>query len=318
MMNVLVTGCAGFIGSHLCEKLLSQNLKVIGVDNFDDFYPRSIKEKNLSLFSNNPNFVFKEVDLTVRGSLSDINDVDVVIHLAAKAGVRPSVSDPLNYLHSNIVGTQNLLDFLVEKKIRKYKFGSSSSIYGNTSVVPFTESDPCNSPISPYAYTKKVGEMMAYTYHQLYDIDTINLRFFTVFGPRQRPDLAIFKFVKLIKEGKSIQMFGDGETARDYTFVSDIVDGIYCALNYLMRNEKVFDQFNIGNNYPVTLKKLIQTIYSELNVKPNIVQKEWQKGEVEITFADISKANKILGYQPQIKFEDGISMFIKWYDEKNI
>lgn len=318
MMNVLVTGCAGFIGSHLCEKLLSNNIKVVGVDNFDDFYPRSIKEKNLSSFIKHPNFVFKEADLTVKGSLSDIDGVNVVIHLAAKAGVRPSIFNPLNYLHCNIVGTQNLLDFLVEKNIKKYIFGSSSSIYGNTSVVPFTEIDPCNSPISPYAYTKKSGEMMNYTYHQLYNIDTINLRFFTVFGPRQRPDLAIFKFVKLIKEGKSIEMYGDGETARDYTYVADIVDGIYCALNYLIQNDKVFEKFNIGNNYPVTLKKLIQTIYSELNVKPNIIQKEWQKGEVEITYADISKADKMLGYQPKVKFEDGISEFIKWYDEKNV
>ncbi len=318
MTTVLVTGCAGFIGSHLCEILLSHNLKVIGVDNFDDFYPRSIKETNLNLFINHPNFVFKDADLTINGSLSDIDGVDVVIHLAAKAGVRPSISNPLHYLNCNIVGTQNLLDFLVEKNIKKYIFGSSSSIYGNTSVVPFTELDACNSPISPYAYTKKAGELMNYTYHQLYNIDTINLRFFTVFGPRQRPDLAIFKFVKLIKEGKSIEMFGDGETARDYTYVADIVEGIYCALNYLIQHEHVYEKFNIGNNYPVTLKKLIQTIYSELNVKPNIIRKEWQKGEVEITYADISKADKMLGYQPKVKFEDGISEFIKWYDGKNV
>lgn len=315
-MNILVTGCAGFIGSHLCEKLLANNFSVVGIDNFDSFYSREIKNDNLSHFLHHPNFSFIELDLTNKIELFKLDKFDVVVHLAAKAGVRPSIEYPLEYIKHNIEANQNILDFLVEKNITKYIFASSSSIYGNTKQIPFTEEDPCNNAISPYAYTKKAGEIMNYTYHNLYQIDIINLRFFTVFGPRQRPDLAIHKFVHLIKEGNPIEMYGDGSTARDYTYIDDIVSGIFSSINYVNNNNKVFEHFNIGNHYPVALKDLIKTIYNALNLPPNILEKEQQKGEVDITFANISKAKKILKYNPQTKFEDGIKQFVKWYEEK--
>lgn len=208
-----------------------------------------------------------------------------------------------------------MLDFLVKQNITKYVFASSSSIYGNKSKIPFTEEDECNYPISPYAYTKKACEMMNYTYHYLHQIDTVNLRFFTVFGPRQRPDLAIHKFVSKIKNNQPIEMYGNGKSARDYTFISDTIEGICLSLDYLLKNKNVFENFNIGNHYPITLEKLIQSIYSELKSTPNVVIKDMNKAEVDITYADISKARKLLGYQPRVEFEEGIRKFISWHEK---
>lgn len=314
-MKVLVTGCAGFIGSHLCEKLLSNNFNVVGIDNFDTFYSKEQKQNNLSHFINHPNFVFENIDLTDKKKLFSLSKADIVIHLAAKAGVRPSIAAPLNYVKHNIEATQNVLDFLVEKGINKYIFASSSSIYGNTKQTPFVEQDACNQPISPYAYSKKTGEMMSYTYHDIYNIDVLNLRFFTVYGPRQRPDLAIHKFVKLIKNNKPIEMYGDGTSARDYTYVEDTVQGVFNAVKYILDNDKVFEHINLGNHYPVTLKELINTIYKVLKTTPNIIEKEHQKGEVDVTYADIKKAQTILNYQPKTNFEDGIKHFINWFNQ---
>lgn len=317
MKKIVVVGCAGFIGSHLCEGLLKQEFQVIGIDNFDSFYSRKIKEKNLSSFINDRNFTFLEIDTTDSSKLETIPEFDLIVNLAAKAGVRPSIQSPNDYIKSNIQGNQNILDLLVNRDIKKYIFASSSSIYGNTTDIPFKEENPCNQPISPYAYSKKTGEMMNYAYHNLYNISILNLRFFTVFGPRQRPDLAIHKFIKLIKNDTPIEMFGDGSSARDYTYVGDTVDGIIKSINYILNQETTFDHFNLGNHYPVTLKTMISTIYSALNKAPNIIQKPHQKGEVDITFADISKAKSKLGYNPKTSFETGIKKFIEWYEKTN-
>ncbi len=317
MKKIVVVGCAGFIGSHLCEELLEKGFYVIGVDNFDDFYPKTIKDNNLAAFTQHKNFEFHELDITQASKLKTLPQFDLIVNLAAKAGVRPSIQTPNDYIKSNIQGNQNILDLLVNRSVKKYVFASSSSIYGNTSEIPFREDNPCNEPISPYAYSKKTGEMMNYAYHKLYDISILNLRFFTVFGPRQRPDLAIHKFVKLIKNDTPIEMYGDGSSARDYTFVADTVDGIIKSINYIFEQDTTFDHFNLGNHYPVTLKKMIDTIYSTLNKTPNIVQKPHQKGEVDITFADITKAQNKLGYNPETSFENGIKKFIDWYEKTN-
>lgn len=317
MKRIVVVGSAGFIGSHLCEGLLEKGFYVIGVDNFDDFYPKTLKENNLANFIQHENFSFYELDITNALKLKNLPQFDLIVNLAAKAGVRPSIQTPNDYIKSNIQGNQNILDLLVQRDIKKYIFASSSSIYGNTKEIPFKEDNPCNEPISPYAYTKKTGEMMNYAYHNLYNITILNLRFFTVFGPRQRPDLAIHKFVKLIKNDTPIEMFGDGSSARDYTYVGDTVDGIIKSINYIFNQETTFDHFNLGNHYPVTLKTMISTIYSALNKTPNIIQKPHQKGEVDITFADIAKAKSKLGYNPKTSFETGIKKFIEWYEKTN-
>ena len=317
MKRIVVVGSAGFIGSHLCEGLLGNGFYVIGVDNFDDFYPKTLKENNLANFIQHENFSFYELDITNALKLKNLPQFDLIVNLAAKAGVRPSIQNPNDYIKSNIQGNQNILDLLVQRDIKKYIFASSSSIYGNTKEIPFKEDNPCNEPISPYAYTKKTGEMMNYAYHNLYNITILNLRFFTVFGPRQRPDLAIHKFVKLIKNDTPIEMFGDGSSARDYTYVGDTVDGIIKSINYIFNQETTFDHFNLGNHYPVTLKTMISTIYSALNKTPNIIQKPHQKGEVDITFADIAKAKSKLGYNPKTSFETGIKKFIEWYEKTN-
>ena len=316
MQKILITGCAGFIGSSLAEKLLENKFKIVGIDNFDSFYSKSIKLENIKGCLNHNNFQFIETDIIRKGTLDTIQNIDLVIHLAAKAGVLPSIIDPLGYINTNIVGTNNILDFMKSKGITKMLFASSSSIYGNSKDIPFHESQIVDSPISPYAFTKRACELQNYVYHHLYNIDVLNLRFFTVFGPRQRPDLAIHKFVKLIDEGKPILMYGDGETARDYTYIDDTVTGIIGALNYILKEEKVFDIINLGNNHPVTLKELISTIYSLMGVTPNIIQMPMQPGDVDITYADITKAQQSFNYKPQKDFKEGIRDFISWYYEQ--
>lgn len=314
MTSILVTGCAGFIGSHLTELLLSKGYRVIGIDNFDPFYDKKIKEKNLQKYLAHPNFIFQEINIQNFDQLIAIQDkIDVVIHLAAKAGVLPSIKQSDDYILTNILGTRNILEMMKAKSIYKMLFASSSSIYGNNKSIPFTENQLVDEPISPYAYTKKSCELMNYTYHHLHNFDIINLRFFTVFGPRQRPDLAIHKFVKLIDENKSITMYGDGSTARDYTFVSDTVQGIYNAFKYIIENRHIYEIINLGNNHPVTLENLIQSIYELMGKKPNISRLPMQAGDVDITYADISKAQKILSYSPSTTLRDGLVSFIEWY-----
>jgi len=316
MTTILVTGCAGFIGSHLSEKLLELNYQVVGVDNFDPFYPAAVKKENMAGFIQHPNFQFHELDLRKSGSLDYLDEsVDLIVHLAGKAGVRPSIEDPQAYIDSNITATRNILDFMRTRKIQKLAFASSSSVYGNCKETPFTETQNVDKAISPYAFTKKSCEVLNHTYHHLYDLDIINMRFFTVFGPRQRPDLAIRKFVRLISNQETIPMFGDGSTARDYTYVDDTVDGIVKCCNYLFNHESVFDTINLGNSYPILLSTMIETIGKTLGITPKIEQLPMQPGDVDQTFADISKAKSLIGYNPKTSFETGIQNFVNWFHQ---
>lgn len=313
--HILVTGCCGFIGSHLTEKLLNEGYRVTGIDNFDPFYSRSIKEKNLSLFSSHPSFRFFETDIRNKDFASSFKHekLDAVIHLAAKAGIRPSLEDVNGYIDTNITGTANILEFMRNQCIRKIIFTSSSSVYGNSKEVPFSEEKPLNKPISPYAFTKLSGEMLCYNFHSLYGIDVINLRLFTVYGPRQRPDLAIHKFVRLLNEGKPITLYGDGTSSRDYTYVSDTVTGYCGALKFILSNKGIYETLNLGNSQPIELQELITTIGRLMNVVPQVVRDSIQPGDVEVTFADISKALHMLNYKPQEKLEEGLAKFIAWY-----
>ncbi len=312
MKSVLITGCAGFIGSTLAEVLVSQGFSVTGVDNFDNFYSRQLKNNNLQNLLSNELFNFYE--LNICDGLQKINEkIDIVIHLAAKAGVRPSIADPAGYMENNITGTQQVLQFMNARDIKKLIFASSSSVYGNNKNIPFRESDDVDNPISHYAFTKKACELLIYTYHHLYKIDAINLRLFTVYGPRQRPDLAIHKFVKYILNNKPVTIYGEGNTARDYTFVTDIVQGFCDAIDFIRKNHDVYLTLNLGNNNPVILLDLVNIIYKKLNRQPVLIYKPMQPGDVDITYADITQAKNIIGYQPKINIEEGIESFINWY-----
>ena len=314
--KILVTGAAGFIGSHLVEKLLSEGREVIGIDNFDAFYERAIKESNLVTALKSDLYQFVEGDITDPLTFEGLpDDISAVVHLAAKAGVLPSVKDPLSYIHTNIVGTQQVLEFMKTRGISKLVFGSSSSVYGNTKTIPFREDQPVDFPISPYAQTKKSCELLNHTYHHLHQLDIVNLRFFTVYGPRQRPDLAIHKFTHLIMNDQPIMMYGDGSTARDYTYIEDIVAGIVAALHYVVRTEGLFDTFNIGNKSPVKLRELIDLLYQCTGKEPNITQVDKMPGDVDITYADISHAEKLLDYSPKISINQGIEWFVQWYKQ---
>lgn len=318
--RIIVTGAAGFIASHLIENLFKQGFFVIGIDNFDPFYNKKYKTDNLAILKKNggDQFEFHEIDITNKEKLFSIaGKIDAIIHIAAKAGIRPSIEKPNDYITTNILGTQNILDFAVNKKCNKLVFASSSSIYGNNFKVPFSEDDIVDKPISTYAFTKKANELQIHTYHSLYNIDAVCLRFFTVYGPRQRPDLAIRKFTELIKAKEAIDMYGDGETGRDYTYISDIVNGISAALDYLRNNSKVYEVVNLGSHAPVKLKVMINTIAESLNVTPQINVLPMQAGDVENTFADISKAEQLFGYKPQVSFKEGIDKFINWYNLHN-
>ncbi|MCX6291580.1 MAG: GDP-mannose 4,6-dehydratase [Bacteroidetes bacterium] len=317
-MKILITGCAGFIGSHVTEHLLEEGHYVTGIDNFDPFYPRSTKENNIREFLTNQDFCFIEGDITDYAFVNDLGGCfDVVIHLAAKAGVRPSIENPLPYLLTNINGTHHILEWMVRKKISKLVFASSSSVYGNNQKTPFSESDLVDHPISPYAATKKSCELINYTYHHLYNIDILNLRFFTVYGPRQRPDLAIHKFVKAILKNEPVTMYGSGDTARDYTFIRDTVNGVMGALDYVMNNGNVYEIVNLGNNHPVKLSELVHSVYNVLGKNPDIKRLPMQPGDVDITYADISKAQKLFGYDPKTTMEEGLKVFVDWYKKNS-
>ena len=309
--NYLVTGGAGFIGSHLVDSLLGEGNNVIVIDNYDDFYSKDLKLKNLSSALTFDTFQLVEGDIRDRNLLNDIfgnNHIDVVVHLAAKAGVRPSIKDPEGYYDVNINGTLNILEAMKAYDIKKMIFASSSSVYGNNEKVPFSESDSVDFPISPYAATKKSGELLCHTYHHLYDFKINCLRFFTVYGPRQRPDLAINKFSKRIMNGDPIQMFGDGTTKRDYTYIDDIVQGIKLA----MENLNGFEIYNLGESRTIMLKELINLLENEMGKKAKIEKLPLQPGDVEQTYADISKARELLKYDPQFEIEEGIKNFVEW------
>jgi len=317
-LNIIVTGAAGFIGSHLCEALVQRGDTVTGVDNFDSFYDRGIKEKNLERLRNAEGFRFVEGDAGDVAILDTIDErVDAVIHLAAKAGVLPSLKNPKGYIDANIQLTNNLLEWMRIRGISKFVFASSSSVYGNNAKIPFEETDGVNEPISPYAFTKRSCELMNYTYHSLYHFDIVNLRFFTVYGERQRPDLAIHKFVRLILNDQPITIYGDGSTARDYTYYADTVQGVIAALDYVQKNSGVFETFNLGNHSPVALTELIDTIASAAGKKPLLQYEEMKPGDVNITYASIDKAQELLGYHPRTSLPDGISRFIAWYKEQH-
>jgi UDP-glucuronate 4-epimerase len=313
-MKVLITGCAGFIGSHLTELFLERGHHVVGVDNFDPFYSKDLKLKNLSPFYNNKHFTFHQLDICSEIELGLLpTNIEFVIHLAAKTGVRPSISAPREYMETNVTGTLNILEWMKKHNKKKLVFGSSSSIYGNNKKVPFSESDLVDEPISPYAFSKKACELLNYTYHHLYKMSILNLRFFTVFGPRQRPDLAIRKFVSSILKDEPIHLFGDGSTARDYTFVADTISGIYSAFEYINEHKDIYDIINLGNSKPIKLLELVNCIYEVLGKKPNLIFEPMQAGDVDITFADISKAKNILNYNPSTSLKEGIKGFIDWY-----
>lgn len=317
-MKILITGASGFIGSHLSERLVNSGHQVVGIDNFDAFYSRDIKEDNLKKALQSPLFSFKELDITNASDFNKCPDkIDVVVHLAAKAGVRPSIEDPEGYLKTNILGTLNVLEYMRKIGSQNLVFASSSSVYGNNTKIPFEESDTTDQPISPYAASKKSCELLIYNYHKLYQFNCINLRFFTVFGPRQRPDLAIHKFVKKISGNEPIDVYGQGDTARDYTFVDDTISGIVESINYIVANRNVFETINLGNNTPISLKALIQKIENHLGMKAKINYQPMQDGDVDITFSSIEKAKELLSYNPGTSMDEGLEKFIAWYKNSN-
>ncbi|MBQ3408630.1 MAG: GDP-mannose 4,6-dehydratase [Clostridia bacterium] len=318
MTTYLVTGGAGFIGSSVCEKLLIENNNVIVIDNFCDFYNPQIKENNIKEFTVNPNFKLYKKDIRDRQALKqlfDENKIDTVIHLAAMAGIRPSIENPCLYQEVNGLGTQNILEEMKNHNVKNLIMASSSSVYGNCKQTPFKEDMIVDFAISPYAATKKANEIMTHVYHKLYDLNVMVLRFFTVYGPKQRPDLAISKFTRLMLNNEEIPMYGNGESSRDYTYIDDIVDGVFKSCNYIEKYKNVYEIINLGDSSPVSLKEMIYTISKTLNVKPIIKQLPMQPGDVDKTYADITKANKILGYKPQVSFDEGINRFVNWFKE---
>ena len=315
MKTYLITGGAGFIGSTIAQRLLENGEKVIIIDNFNDFYNPELKKDNVKPFLENPNFEIYETDIRDVDELAKIfdeNKIDIIIHLAAMAGVRPSIENPMLYQDVNGMGTQNVLEQAKAHGVKKLVMASSSSVYGNCKEVPFREDMIVDFAISPYAATKKANEVMAHVYHKLYSMNIIMLRFFTVYGPKQRPDLAINKFTRMMLNGEEITMYGDGTTSRDYTYVDDIVDGVIRSCNYVDRNEDVYEIINLGSNNPISLKDMIMTIGKVLGVEPKIKQMPMQPGDVDRTYADISKARKLLGYEPKMTFEEGIRKFVEW------
>ena len=343
MKTYLVTGGAGFIGSHLVEKLLTEGNKVINIDNFDDFYAYQTKcknvlesvqkrdfsfgktktdtLKNLTQYVKESNYELHVVDIRNQQELESIfsnHNIDVIVHLAALAGVRPSIENPLEYQSTNIAGTMNLWELAKKYQINKFISASSSSVYGNNTKIPFSEEDLVNDPISPYASTKRATEILGYVYHHLYKIDMIHLRFFTVYGPRQRPDLAIHKFTKLISEQNPIPFYGDGNTARDYTYIDDIIDGMMKSIDYIEKNSSIYEIINLGENEVITLKEMVAMLEKTLKIKAQMNYLPMQPGDVLKTNADISKAKKLIGYQPKTNFSMGISRFVEWFKNEKI
>ncbi len=311
--RILVTGGAGFIGSHLVDRLLSTTAAhIVVVDSFSDYYSPEIKLANVTPHLENPRYQLHKIDIRDFDKLREVvsvNSFDTIIHLAACTGVRPSLEQARFYEQVNVTGTLNLLELVREFKIERFIFGSSSSVYGANPNAPFSE-EMLPMPISPYAATKAAGEMLAYTYSHLYNIKTVCLRFFTVYGPRQRPDLAIHKFARLMSEGKPIPVFGDGTTQRDYTFVDDIVNGIIAALDY---NLTPYEAINLGCSNMISLNHLIEIIEAALGIKANIDRLPMHPGDLLLTHANISKAEKLLQYSPQTTIENGVGKFVEWF-----
>lgn len=314
--KVLITGAAGFIGSSLADDLLAKGFSIMGIDNFDSFYTRDIKETNISNALKHNFYSFQEGDIRDMEFLNSCFSgfrPDIVIHLAAKAGVRPSIKNPASYYDVNVNGTLNMLEAMRKNKIGRMLFASSSSVYGNNKKIPFAESDNVDFPVSPYAASKKACELLCHTYHHLFDMDIFCLRFFTVYGPRQRPDLAINKFTRALLNDEPITLFGDGSTSRDYTHISDILQGIGQA----MENLKGFGIFNLGESNAISLKELVALLENSTGKKADIKYLPMQDGDVLRTFADISRAKSVLGYNPVVNIADGISNYVEWVRVNN-
>ena len=314
MVNILVTGGAGFIGSHLVDRFLATEDNVITVvDDFNDFYSTDIKRSNVATHLSNDRYTLVEADIRDRRALDQLfqkQQFDCIVHLAARAGVRPSLSEPELYAETNINGTLNLLELARATAVNQFVFGSSSSVYGINAKVPFSEDDPIRQPISPYAATKAAGELLCHTYSHLYGLRCVCLRFFTVYGARQRPDLAIHKFARLMTSGKPIPVSGDGSTRRDYTYIDDIISGVMAAVVY---DESNYEVFNLGESETVELRQLISILENALDCHAIIDQQPPQPGDVPQTFADITKARQLLGYNPKTNIEHGIKKFVEWF-----
>lgn len=314
MKNILVTGGAGFIGSHLVDRLLAEGeWRVTVIDDFNDFYSPAVKRENIREHQASPLYSLYEADIRDRvrlDALFENEKFDCIVHLAARAGVRPSLAEPMLYAETNINGTLNLLELAREHGVKQFVFGSSSSVYGINAKVPFSEDDPIRQPISPYAATKAAGELICHTYSHLYGIRCVCLRFFTVYGARQRPDLAIHKFAKLITEGRAIPVFGDGTTRRDYTYIDDIIAGVRAAIDYQASDYEVI---NLGESQTVELNQLIALLERELDTHAVIDRQPMQPGDVPQTYADVTKARELLRYDPKTKIEEGIKLFVQWF-----
>jgi len=316
--TVLVTGAAGFIGSNLVERLTNLDYRVVGLENFDDSYEPRVKWNNIQQFGSNERFTLIQGDVRDRDLLHGLFSkyaFDSVIHLAAKAGVRPSLDKPLLYEEVNVQGTVNLLEESRLTSVKRFVFTSSSSVYGNSTQIPFKEEQPIVTPMSPYAASKAAAELFCYTYHQLYELPVVIIRPFNIYGPRQRPEMAIPLFTRKIHAGEEIHLFGDGSSTRDHTYINDFLDGLMKALTY---EGCRFDIFNLGYSRSIPLNHLVQLIEESLGKKATIKHLPVQPGEVPVTFADISKARTLLGYQPKIAIEQGIPLFVEWYLESQL
>ncbi len=319
-MNILVTGGAGFIGSHLSERLAERGDHAIIVDSFDPFYPEEVKRRNVRKLIADGGATLVEADIAepgqVEARLGNVS-IDAIVHLAARAGVRPSLERPLDYARTNVEGTLGMLELARKRGINAFVFGSSSSVYGDSTPTPFRESEPASDPISPYAATKRAGELLCSSHAHLYGLTIICTRLFTVYGPRQRPDLAIHKFAKLMTEGEPIPFYGDGSTERDYTYVADIVHGIESALDWAIRSPAgTFEIVNLGESETTSLSRLVEIIAAEMGVVPTLERLPAQPGDVQRTFASVDKARRLLGYAPATSMEEGIRKFVAWYREQ--
>ncbi len=311
-----MTGGAGFIGGHLCQRLLDRGDEVVCVDSFDTFYDPAIKRGTAAALARSPRFRLLEGDIRdVEGLERELAGagVDAIVHLAARAGVRPSIEHPVLYTQVNVEGTIAMLELARRLGVKPFVFGSSSSVYGDSSAVPFREDEPAAAPISPYAATKRAGELLCHAHAHLHGLAVVCLRFFTVYGPRQRPDLAIHKFARLMSAGEPIPFYGDGSTRRDYTYVDDIVQGIEGAIAYAASRSASFDVFNLGESDTVPLARLVELLSAALGVEPVLDRLPAQPGDVEQTYADVSRARAALGYAPRVRIEEGIPRFVEWF-----
>ena len=318
--RVLVTGAAGFIGSHLCDRLLADGCRVVGLDNFDSFYPESTKRANLAAALQNPGMRLIEGDIRdgvlLEGLFTDV-PLDAVVHLAARPGVRPSLDAPEPCIQVNVDGTLQLLEAMRRHHVGRLVFGSSSSVYGNSSIAPYSEDQIADRPISPYAASKRAGELLVHSYHHLFGLAAVCLRFFTVFGPRQRPDLAIHKFSRLMRNGQALPIYGDGESGRDYTYVDDAVEAIVRSLRLTGANGQsapCYEILNVGRSEPVTLNELLQHLATALKEKPRLDRQPEQPGDVAFTCASTERIERVLDFRPQVGLEEGLERFATWLD----